>query len=83
VKSLAKKLAEQFALFDNFITTYNFPAQFGGDVDALDKSTRKLTELFGAVSNGNETTGSISSIKQSEKDFVREFEKLVKGLSSV
>lgn len=83
VKSLAKKLAEQFALFDNFITTYNFPAQFGDDVDALDKSTRKLTELFGAVSNGNETTGSISSIKQSEKDFVREFEKLVKGLSSV
>jgi hypothetical protein len=82
VKSLAKNSADQFALFDNFLVTHNFLGKYGVDADALNKSARKLNMLYESISNGNETTGFISSIKQAEKDFLREFNKLFKDLST-
>lgn len=81
LKSLAQDSAEEFASFDNDITSQQFPSRYGAEVSALDKTSRELNELYESVAKGNETSGDYSSIQASVKEFKSEYHQLVKDLS--
>jgi hypothetical protein len=82
VKTLALESAQEYATFDNLITTYSFPTQFQSEVGALNKTARKLNALFEALYKGTGTGQSVSAITASEENLVSEYHKLVKSVSS-